>query len=83
MRKKDQWIVNELRSIPAELRAVTVVCGHYVHHDKKVREVINKLYSNLKRWGLSENPEAYAMETVKKAIIRHADAFNLRESISK
>ncbi len=83
LRKEDKWTVNELRSMLAELRAVTVVCGHYVYYDEKIRESINGLYSNLKRHGLSENPEAYVMEAAKKAIMRYVDAFNLRGSTSK
>ncbi|NQS90601.1 class II D-tagatose-bisphosphate aldolase, non-catalytic subunit [Patescibacteria group bacterium] len=83
LREKDKWSANELRDMPAELRAVTVVCGHYVYYDEKVRETINKLYSNLKRHRVFENPEAYVMEVVKKAIMRYVDALNLRGSTSK
>jgi len=83
LREEDKWSANELRDMPAELRAVTVVCGHYVYYDEKVRETINKLYSNLKRHRVFENPEAYVMEVVKKAIMRYVDALNLRGSTSK
>ena len=83
LREEDKWSANELRDMPAELRAVTVVCGHYVYYNKKVRETINKLYSNLKRHRVFENPEAYVMEVVKKAIMRYVDALNLRGSTSK
>jgi len=69
--------------MPAELRAVTIVCGHYVYYDEKVKEAINKLYSNLKKYKLFENPEAYIMKAVKKAIMRYVDAFNLRGSTSR
>ncbi len=83
LRKEDEWTADELPAMPAELRAVTVVCGHYVYYDEKVREAINRLYSNLKRDGILENPEAYVMESVKKAVTRYVDAFNLRGSTSK
>jgi hypothetical protein len=83
LKKEDKWTVDELQERSAELRAATVVCGHYVYYDEKTREAINRLYSNLKRHGLFENPEAYVMEVVKKAIMRYVDAFNLRGSTSK
>lgn len=83
LRKGDKWTVDELQEKSAELRAVTVVSGHYVYYDKKVKEAINRLYNNLKRHGLFENPEVYVMESVKKAIMRYVDAFNLRGSTSK
>lgn len=83
LRKDDKWTDDELRDMPAELRAITLVCGHYVYYDESVREAVNKLYSNLKRHKVFKNPEAYVMEAVKKAIMRYVDSFNLRESTSK
>jgi len=83
LRKEDKWTADEIRDIPAELRAITLVCGHYVYYEEKVREAINRLYSNLKRHKVFENPEAYVMEAVKKAIMRYVDSFNLRESTTK
>ena len=83
LRKKDEWTVDELQEKSAELRAVTVVCGHYVYYDEKVKEAIGRLRNNLKKYGLFENPEAYVMESVKKAIMRYVDAFNLGGSTSK
>ncbi len=56
--------------------------GGYVY-DEKVREAIKRLYSSLKRHKLFENPEAYVIRAVKKAIMRYLDAFNLRGSSSK
>ncbi len=66
----------------AEMCALTLVCGHYIYYDEKVKEAINKLYSNLKKYKLFENPEAYVMKAVKKAIMRYVDAFNLKGSTS-
>jgi len=83
LREEDKWSITKLQEKSAELRAVTVVCGHYVYYEEKVKEAINRLYSNLKRHGLFENPEAYVMEMVKKAIIRYANGFNLRGSTLK
>ncbi len=83
MRKEDEWTVDELPAMPAELRAVTVVCGHYVYYYEKVRKAIGRLYSNLKKNTFLENPEVYVMKAVKKAIMRYVDAFNLRGSASK
>jgi len=83
LRRKDEWTVDELQEKSAELRAVTVVCGHYVYYEEKVKEAINRLHSNLKKYGLFENPEAYVMKAVKKAIMRYVDAFNLGGSTSK
>ncbi len=83
LRKEDGWTVDELQEKSAELRAVTVVCGHYIYYDEKVRETIDRLYNNLKKNELLENPEAYVMKAVKKAIMRYVDAFNLRGSTSK
>jgi len=83
LRKEDKWTADELRDISAELRAITLVCGHYVYYEEKVREAINRLYSNLKRHKVFENSEAYVMEAVKKAIMRYVDSFNLRESTTK
>jgi len=81
--RSSQWTADELQEKPAELRAVTVVGGHYVYYDERVKETIGRLYNNLKKYGLFKNPEAYIMEIVKKAIIRYVDAFNLRGSTSK
>ncbi len=83
LRKEDGWTVDELQEKSAELRAVTVVCGHYIYYDEKVRETIDRLYNNLKKNELLENPEAYVMKAVKKAIMRYVDAFNLRRITSK
>lgn len=83
LRKEDKWTVDELPVMRTELRAVTVVCGHYVYYDKKVKEAIGRLYNNLKKNELLENPEAYVMKAVKRAIMRYVDAFNLRRSTSK
>jgi tagatose-1,6-bisphosphate aldolase non-catalytic subunit AgaZ/GatZ len=83
LRRKDEWTADELQGKSAELRAVTVVCGHYVYYDERVKEAIGRLYSNLKKYGLFENPKAYVMEAVKKAIMRYVDAFNLQGSTSK
>lgn len=83
LRKEDKWTVDELQGKSAELRAVTVVCGHYVYYDRKVREAIDRLYNNLKKNELLENPEAYVIKAVKKAITRYVDAFNLQGSASK
>ncbi|TKJ47108.1 hypothetical protein CEE34_05525 [Candidatus Aerophobetes bacterium Ae_b3a] len=83
LRRKDEWTVDELQEKSAELRAVTVVCGHYVYYDEKVKEAIDRLYNNLRKHGLLENPEAYVMKMVKKGIMRYVDAFNLRGSTSK
>lgn len=83
LRKEDEWTVDELQEKSAELRAVTVVCGHYVYYDEKVKEAIDSLHNNLKKNELLENPEAHVMKAVKKAIMRYVDAFNLRGSTSK
>lgn len=83
LREEDRWAADELQDMSAELRAVTIVCGHYVYYDKRVRKAIDRLYRNLKKYRLFENPEAYVMEAVKKAIMRYVDAFNLRGSTSK
>lgn len=83
LRKEDEWTVDELQEKSAELRAVTVVCGHYVYYDEKVKEAIGRLCNNLKKYGLLENPQAYVMKAVKKAIMRYVDAFNLRGSTSR
>lgn len=83
LREEDEWTVDELKEKSPELRAVTVVSGHYVYYDEKVKEAIGRLYNNLEKYGLLENPETYVMKAVKKAIIRYVDVFNLRGSTSK
>jgi tagatose-1,6-bisphosphate aldolase non-catalytic subunit AgaZ/GatZ len=83
LKKEDKWTVDELQEKSAELRAVTVLCGHYIYYDEKVKEAIDRLYNNLKKNEFLKNPEAYVMEVVKKAIMRYVDAFNLRGSTSK
>ena len=83
LRNENKWTVDDLQEKSAELRAVTVVCGHYVYYEEKVKEAIGRLYSNLKKYGLFENPEGYVIKAVKKAIMRYVDAFNLRGSTSK
>jgi len=83
LRKDDKWTVDRLEGMPTELRAVTLVAGHYVYYDEKVKEATIKLYRNLEKHGIVEDPEAYVTSAVKKAIMRYVDAFNLRGSTSK
>ena len=74
-------------SSPDYLRFVGVDhCGPwYKEREKKLgeEEAIGRLYNNLKKNDLLENPEAYVMKAVKKAIMRYVDAFNLGGSTSK
>ena len=83
LREAEKWSADELRSMPAELRAVTLTAGHYVYYDGKVREAILRLYSNLKKHAIVNEPEGYVVSAVKKAIMRYVDAFNLRGSTAK
>ena len=83
LRKGDEWTVARLREMPAELRAVTVVAGHYVYYDEKVKRVITKLYNNLRKSNILESPESCVISAIRKAIMRYIDAFNLQGSTSK
>ena len=57
--------------------------GHYVYYDQKVKKAIAKLYSNLRKNNILENPEGYIRSAVRNVIMRYIDAFNLRGSTSK
>jgi hypothetical protein len=83
LRKEDAWTKSTLKSMSAELRAVTIVTGHYVYYDEEVKKAITTLYSNLKKNGVLEEPEAYVASALRRAIMRYIDAFNLRRSTSK
>ena len=81
--KAENRLIEAKDMIASSLILRKVICGHYVYYDEEVKEAIGRLYSNLKKYRLFENPEAYVMEAVKKAIMRYVDAFNLRGSTSK
>lgn len=83
LRKGDNWTADKLEGMPAELRAVTLVAGHYVYYEEKVKETITILYHNLKKWGIVERPEDYVISALKDAVMRYVDAFHLRGSTSK
>ncbi|MFH0964226.1 MAG: class II D-tagatose-bisphosphate aldolase, non-catalytic subunit [Planctomycetota bacterium] len=83
LRKADHWSADELKSKPAELLAVTHVAGHYVYYEDEIRDATAKLFSNVKKRGLVEDPAAVVMSAVRAAIMRYAGAFNLRGSTSK
>lgn len=83
LRKGDKWNRDELKNMPAELRAVTLVAGHYTYYDQKVKKAITKLYNNLGKNDIFKNPEGYVVSAVRNAIMRYVDAFNLRGSASK
>ena len=83
LRKGDNWTAENLRNMPDELRAVTLLAGHYVYYDKDVREAVFELYDNLNKQGLVDKPEDYVASAIKKAIVRYVEAFNLCGSASK
>ena len=72
-----------LRKTPAQLSAVTLVAGHYTYTCDDVNAAIVKMFDNLHRAGAIDNCEAYVLASVKAAIMRYVDAFNLRGSTSK
>lgn len=83
LRKADTWTADELRRSPAQLRAVTLVTGHYTYTCEDVKAAIVKMFDNLHRVGAIDDCAAYVMASVKAAIMRYVDAFNLRGSTSK
>jgi len=83
LRKGDDWTAEALRKTPAQLSAVTLVAGHYTYTCDDVRAAIVKMFGNLHSVGAIEACEAYVLASVKAAIMRYVDAFNLRGSTSK
>jgi len=83
LRKGDDWTVEELRTRPAELRAVTLATGHYVYYDPLVKETTERLFENLKAHGILADPQGYVDSAVSAAIMRYVDAMNLRGSTQK
>ena len=84
LRKGDEWTRENLKKdMPAELRAITLVAGHYVYYDEKVKKAIANLYNNLRKNNILEDPESYVSSAVRNAVMRYVDAFNLHGSTSK
>ncbi len=83
LRKGDEWTKRKLKDMPAQLRTTTLVAGHYVYYDQKVKRAIAKLYNNLRKSDILKEPETYVMSAVRDAIMRYVDAFSLRSSTSK
>ena len=77
------WSARDLEGMPGELRAITLLCGHYVYYEDEVKAAIARMHDNLKDSRLMEDPQDYVMAQVKKAIMRCADAFNLPGSTPK
>lgn len=83
LRKADKWTADELRNNPAQLAAVTLVTGHYTYYCDDVKAAIEKMFDNLQRAGAVDDCRSCVMGSVKLAIMRYVDAFNLRGSASK
>ncbi len=83
LKKGDEWTADGLKNMPAELRAITLVAGHYVYYDAEVRGAINKLFDNLVKSNVLKDPEGYVNLAIRNAIMRYVDAFNLRGSTLK
>ena len=69
--------------MPAELRTTTLVAGHYVYYDQKVKRAIARLYSNLRKNDILKEPETYVTSALRDTIMRYVDAFSLRGSTPK
>ena len=83
LRKDDDWTAEALRKMPAQLSAVTFVAGHYTYACDDVKAAIVKMFDNLHGAGAIDDCEAYILASVKAAIMRYVNAFNLRGSTSK
>jgi tagatose-1,6-bisphosphate aldolase non-catalytic subunit AgaZ/GatZ len=81
-----KWLVEEdahltekdIAEVPAKLDEVTRVCGHYVFNREDIREARGKLYDNLVALKISESPVTQVVASVKEAIMKYVDAFNLK-----
>ena len=83
LRAGDTWTAGALTTMPAELRAVTTVAGHYVYFDEEVRAAVAELFNVVKEIGILADPEEYVAAAVRSAIMRYVDAFNLRGSTTR
>lgn len=83
LRKNNDWTVEKLQNMPDELKAVTLIAGHYVYYDSEVEKAIQQLYRNLKEHNIFDDPQAYVMRAVKNAILRYIEAFKLKGSTSQ
>ena len=83
LRKGDDWTADALRKMPAERRAVTLAAGHYITCEKEVEEARRLLFRNLSAGGILKDPQRHCDAAVAAAIMRCADAFNLRGSTQK
>ena len=83
LRKKDNWTAEILNKDQDKLMVVTLVAGHYIYYDQKVRQATLHLYDNLRMNGIVAEPQNYVVDAIKKEILRYVDNFNLRGSTTK
>jgi tagatose-1,6-bisphosphate aldolase non-catalytic subunit AgaZ/GatZ len=83
LKPDDRWTAKMLRNMPSELRAVTLVAGHYVYYEESVKDAIDRMYNNLKHRGIYKNPSEYVLSRIKMAIMRYVSAFKLSGSTIK
>jgi tagatose-1,6-bisphosphate aldolase non-catalytic subunit AgaZ/GatZ len=68
----------DISANPRKLKEVMTVCGHYVFNRSDVQIARAKLYENLKALEITDSPERWVIDAVKKSIKKYVDAFNLK-----
>lgn len=77
--KEDSHLTEkDIINMPEKLAEVTMVCGHYVFEEDNVRGAREKLYKNVKKLGIADDPEAILIEAIKASIMKYVDSFNLK-----
>ncbi len=80
-----KWLPENLKAIePRKIKAdltltykVVTSCGHYYLEEPEVLAAKKRFFRELKKKKI--NPERETIESIKKAIIKYVDAFNLKD----
>jgi len=67
---------------PTLIREITIVAGRYVLDEQTVREEKERMFENLKRWGVVDEPEKEIIENIKNSMLRWIEVFNLKDLTS-
>lgn len=76
-KEKVGYSISELENDPALLEEMVVACGHYTFETERLKRAEQKLFANIRKFYPEVDPEALIIDSIKKAISRYVDAFNL------
>lgn len=84
-RRWQKWLKEDQRDLTEEqimqdprlIRQIVSVSGRYVLDEESVKKEKEKMFTNLKRWNIVEDPEREIIKNIKRSLLRWIKAFNL------